>query len=280
MYKTIVTFLVRYIIVGVLLFLSHYYLDPVYQQLNATTALNVVDVSVSFFSIGIAYSLILYSGIIIHCVNKNQLCHCAAITLIGLSITLLFLPSLFILVLVNFYDPLSIVTLFLNNFFNLTLVSLIYIITHSNYTGRFTCFTIILLLCNIISFLFLLLSLGFFPQPPDDAQNWENTINQSYGSAISLIFTALHVALINFVGFISSVIVIKKYLASNENTSAGYRHLDTAAARGSDYGLESTVISYYNFSCVAIIIMIVLLHAISIPLQIYQILIMAVLHRL
>ena len=243
----LVTFLVRHIIVGILLFLSHHYLDPVYQQLNATTAINVVDLSVSSLTISLmSYTVI---GIIIHCV-KNRKCQCCTV----ITVTALFailIVSLIIASSIKLYSFTSGLFLTYNGISTL-IIPICMIFVCNNYCARacgpraLIIAVTMLLLYNVATFLGLLISLGFLPQPSesDATQNWENTINQSYGSAISLIFTALHVALINFFGFISSLFVIIKYLASNEHTSAGYQHLDSTSLRRSDYGAMHMVISY------------------------------------
>ena len=87
------------------------------------------------------------------------------------------------------------------------------------------------LILNFMLFIGLLIALGFSPITLNDtALNWEDTINYSYGSTVSLSFVALHVVLNNFSGSILFFLSIKHI--SNEHTD-GNPLLDRT--RGPDY---------------------------------------------
>ena len=217
------------IILGVTLFLSHYFLDPI---TTYRIEINVVDISVPSFTVGVAYNLLYISGFIVknrvyqyNCIIKVFFYLC-----IFLEFMLVVLAFFFIYTLamgVGFIDFITFIFSYYNSF-GLYIYPLFYFIFNKSIRTNSTCngihfrsiFATFIFVLNFIPFVGLLVALGVSPYTLHTAsKKWGDTVNHSYGSTLSFIFVAFHVAF----HFLGSVLLLYlhtrcMYHVSNEYT--------------------------------------------------------------
>ena len=195
--------LLHIIILGVTLFLSHYFLDPI---TTYRIKINVVDISVPSFTQGVACNLLFISGFIVknqvyNCIVKAFFWLCFFLEVMLVSLAIFFVYTL--LVGVGFIDFITFIFFYYNSF-GLYIYPFFYLILNKFIRTNSTCngmhfqstfamiFTFVL---NFIPFVGLLVALGVSPYTLHTAsKKWGHTVNHSYGSTVSLIFVAFHVA--------------------------------------------------------------------------------------
>ena len=239
---------IQHYIIGVTLFLSHYYLDPSYQYFNATYPINAVDLFAPSFTV-IFWAL--FSFVMDQRVqSKTGLMNYDSIIINAFMVVFaIFIIFLLEIILVTFklsqsyYNIVHMgfrinasymnIILLVNLYIFTLIISVINYLAYIRIKRKNSLFiTVLTVMINLTYFTgFLLVLATLVVDTP--SLSWEDTIHYSYISVVNLIFVALQVAICAFIFLLSVVTVIKLHFTVYISNRLQYTSLPI---RRSDYG--------------------------------------------